>query len=530
MLKRLRVTLAACFFLLTLSLFLDFREMGLRILADNVLFLQFIPSCLSFSTAAAVSSAGFVVVLGITLLFGRVYCSTICPLGTGQDLISCLARKRRLDTKKNSKGGGYRFSSPHSGLRSALLSLTVLLLLGENNLALNLLDPFSSFGRIMANLVRPLVLGLNNLGAMVAESVGGTLLYQVQWPSLAPVSVGISLAILILVGWMSAHHGRLYCNTLCPVGTLLGLVARCSLLGLRFTQDRCIQCGACESVCKAACIDIDLGQIDLSRCVSCYNCLSVCPTQAIEIGKTRHRRSATPRSPSGRRQFLLTLFAGGMELLTQRTEDGQQRISPLQERPTTISEKKNCPISPPGSISVAHFNSHCTACHLCVSACPSQVLRPSFVGYGLSSMLQPQLDFRTGHCNFECTICTEICPSGAILPLTRKAKKQTQVGVARFIRENCVVFTDKTNCGACSEHCPTKAVHMVPYPQVGGRKLRIPEVNGAICVGCGGCEHACPTRPYKAIYVDGNPVHKLAEKPEETPVSVPPPTGEDFPF
>ncbi len=530
LLKRLRVTLAACFFLLTVTLFVDFREFGMRIIADQVLFLQFIPSCLRFFNSVAVGSAGCIAVLGITLLFGRVYCSTICPLGTGQDLISRLTHKRSLHKKKTTLGRGYRFSRPHSRLRYAMLSLTVLLLLTGNGLVLNLLDPFSSFGRIVANLVRPLVLGLNNLGAMVAESMGSTLLYQVQWPAVAPISVGISLAVLILVGWLSATHGRLYCNTLCPVGTLLGLLARFSLFRLRFAAERCIHCGRCEGVCKAGCINIDQEKIDLSRCVSCYNCLSVCPTQAIKIGKAQDQFSASSRHPSGRRQFILTLMAGGIGLLAEKAEAGQQRLSPLQARPTTLPEKRTCPIAPPGSISVEHFTSRCTACHLCVSACPSQVLTPSFLAYGLSSIMQPQLDFRTAHCNFDCTICSEVCPSGAISPLTREDKKRTQVGVAQFIRENCVVYTDKTNCGACSEHCPTKAVHMVPYLETDGRKLRIPEVNRAICVGCGGCEHACPTRPYRAIYVDGNPVHKPAEKPAETPVLPSPQTSEDFPF
>ena len=144
--------------------------------------------------------------------------------------------------------------------------------------------------------------------------------------------------------------------------------------------------------------------------------------------------------------------------------------------------------------------------------------------------MQPRMDFRTGHCNYECTICTEICPSGALKPLSVERKKETQLGVARFIKENCVVYTDHTNCGACSEHCPTKAVDMVPFPNNSGKQLVIPEVNPDICVGCGGCEHACPTKPYKAIYVDGNPVHKLAQKPVVKKIEQKVDPKKDFPF
>ncbi|MDD2337874.1 MAG: 4Fe-4S dicluster domain-containing protein [Geobacteraceae bacterium] len=529
-LKPLRVAIAACFFISTSFLFLDFREIGAHIIAEKVLFLQFVPSILNFLHHAVLGSAGFIVVLGMTLLFGRVYCSTICPLGTAQDIIARLSRKRRFNCEKKPKGAGHRFSMPHTRLRYTILSLTALLLLGGNGLLLNLFDPFSSFGRIVSNLVRPLVLSINNLGAVLAEYVGSHALYRVQWPAIAPLSVGVSLTVLIVVGWLNARHGRLYCNTLCPVGTLLGLLSKCSLFRIRFTLDTCIGCGLCESVCKAACIDINKQEIDVTRCVGCINCLNVCPVNALRIGRAPQRQASLTRQKPGRRTFIVSLVAAGMSMLTSRTEAEPQKVDTLQSRPTTIPEKKTGPVAPPGSASIAHFTSLCTACHLCVSACPSRVLVPSFLAYGLSGIMQPQLDFQASHCNFDCTICGQVCPSGAILPLVKESKKRTQVGVAKFIKENCVVYTANTNCGACSEHCPTKAVHMVPYVNGAGKKLVIPEVNGAVCVGCGGCEHACPTRPYKAIYVDGNPVHKLAQKPVETPLNQQPETSEDFPF
>jgi ferredoxin len=207
---------------------------------------------------------------------------------------------------------------------------------------------------------------------------------------------------------------------------------------------------------------------------------------------------------------------------------GQTSI--IQSRPSTIPEKITAPVSPPGSGSIAHFTSICTACHLCVSACPSRVLVPSFLQYGLSGMMQPRMDYHAGHCNYDCTVCLNVCPSGAIVPLTPEKKKLTQLGVAKFIKENCVVYTDNTNCGACSEHCPTKAVDMVPYLNTASKRLVIPEVNPDICIGCGGCEYACPTKPHKAIYVDGNRVHKLAEQPVEKKIDEKVDYKEDFPF
>ncbi|HKL81528.1 MAG TPA: 4Fe-4S dicluster domain-containing protein, partial [Desulfobacter sp.] len=283
-------------------------------------------------------------------------------------------------------------------------------------------------------------------------------------------------------------------------------------------------------VCKAGCIDVKTKQVDVSRCVACFNCLSACPDQAM-VYRSRFRKKlplpSHKNATRNRRNFMLTLAAGSLGKAAGRV-NATPSSPPIQARPTTIAENKTCPLSPPGSRGIERYTSICTACHLCVSACPSGLLAPSVSAFGLSNMMQPRMDFNRGHCNFDCTVCSNICPSGAILPLTIAQKQQTQVGVAKFIKENCVVYTDNTNCGACSEHCPTKAVTMVPYINAAGRNLVIPKMNEAICVGCGGCEHACPTRPYKAIYVDGNLVHKTAEKPQEKKLEQE--TSQDFPF
>ncbi|MCK9640839.1 MAG: 4Fe-4S dicluster domain-containing protein, partial [Prolixibacteraceae bacterium] len=161
------------------------------------------------------------------------------------------------------------------------------------------------------------------------------------------------------------------------------------------------------------------------------------------------------------------------------------------------------------SRSVGRFNKICTGCSLCVSACPTKVLQPSFLQYGMIGMMQPHMNYHKGLCEFDCTLCSDVCPTGAIVPITMDAKHLVQIGQVHFEKKNCIVEVEKTDCGACSEHCPTKAVHMIPYG-----KLFIPEVDQKICVGCGACEYACPTTPFKAIYVNGNPIHLAAEKPK----------------
>ena len=135
------------------------------------------------------------------------------------------------------------------------------------------------------------------------------------------------------------------------------------------------------------------------------------------------------------------------------------------------------------------------------------MIKPAFLEYGLGGMMQPMMDFEKGFCNYDCTVCSDVCPNGALLPLTMEEKHHNQMGQVKFILENCIVFTDGTHCGACSEHCPTQAVSMVPYKD----GLTIPHTEVEICVGCGGCEYVCPATPHKAIYVEGIKKHEKIE-------------------
>ena len=483
-LRLLRIWIALVFFLFTVFLFLDFRDFGARAIAGEVLYLQFVPSLLQFLDKATLGAAGFILVLVLTLVFGRVYCSFVCPLGIFQDVITRLAHKRMANPGEKKSTYRFSYSRPHYFLWYAVLILTVLFFLAGTGLVLNLLDPFSSFGRMVSHLFRPLVLGANNLGVPLLEQLGSHVLYRVQWPVFTLVSTGTALGTLMVVGWLSARHGRLYCNTLCPVGALLGLFSKISMFRIRISPDACESCRQCQRVCKAGCIDLKARTVDVSRCVACFNCLAVCPGQGLTLQNHWLRQTRQTLAEPGRRGFLIGLAAGGLGMAAGRVAAGP--VDPVvQTRPTTIPEAKTGPISPPGSVSVARFSSLCTACHLCVSVCPSRVLVPAFLDYGLSGMMQPKMDFRSGHCNYECKDCLEICPTGAILPLSREDKQQAQVGVARFIKENCVVYTDNTNCGACSEHCPTKAVDMVHYLNLPDRNLLIPKVNPDICIGCG---------------------------------------------
>ena len=521
LLKRLRVGISVFFLAFLVLLFIDFRKSFPKEVYEWAVSLQFVPSLLKTISVSGVVAFGFIIVLLLTILFGRVYCSMLCPLGIFQDFVSWLSGK----TKKKRK---YKYQKAWTILRYTLLAIAVLPLLFGSITLVTLLDPYSLFGRISTTLFKPVVVVFNNLfAAGFAKADIYNWLYRydmVPVPSAILIITTFFMAGIVLAAF---YRGRLYCNAVCPVGTFLGFISKFSIFKITLDKNQCTKCGRCARVCKSECIDLKTQKIDYSRCVACYNCLTVCTDRAMtykparseaivkpeRVAPTAAAKSKRAVSDPSKRNFLITGIVGvaalyGFKAPEIQTEPKKTKvIKPKGE--STVPEKKTSPVSPPGSRSVERFNKICTGCSLCVSACPTKVLQPAFLEYGLIGMMQPHMNYRKGLCEFDCNLCSDVCPTGAIVPITMEAKHLLQIGQVHFEKKNCIVETEKTDCGACSEHCPTKAVHMVPYG-----KLFIPEVDQKICVGCGACEYACPTTPYKAIFVDGNPIHLAAEKPK----------------
>jgi ferredoxin len=524
-LKKLRVFVSVFIFLLTALLFLSFDPDSkfASSLSGSILFLQFVPSAVKFFYLFTIASIGFFVIIILTFFFGRVYCSTICPLGTLQDIISFLSKK--IKRKKY-----FGFSKPHSILRYSILSITLLSVLSGFIIFLNLLDPYSNFGKISSLLFKPVLIFINNIAASSLENLNLYIIYPVEFKGIRLFSLIYPLIFLLVVVWLSFNYGRLFCNTICPVGTLLGFISKFSLFKISAESESCRGCRLCERACKAGCIDKNNKEVDFTRCVGCYNCFTVCPKNKINFVRRKYK-TGIPSSKlpidEGKRNFIKSSVTSLFSLA------GISIIQIIPKKESKVPVYRANPVSPPGSKSLEHFTDTCTACHLCVSACPAQVLQPSFLEYGFLGILQPVMDYSTSYCNYECTICTEVCPTGAILPLRPEEKKLIQLGKSKFIKENCVVFTENTACGACSEHCPTKAVKMIPYVPENNpslKNLHLPEVHEEYCTGCGACEHACPTKPYKSIYVEGNPVHLAAKKPPKEKLEEKIDYQEDFPF
>lgn len=166
---------------------------------------------------------------------------------------------------------------------------------------------------------------------------------------------------------------------------------------------------------------------------------------------------------------------------------------------------RHTPIVPPGAVSLRHLAQHCTGCQLCVAVCPNGVLRPSS---GIMTLMQPESSYERGYCRPECVKCSEVCPAGAIEPITVADKSAIQIGHAVWVRENCVPLTDGVACGNCARHCPTGAITMVPSDPSMADSPQVPVINEERCIGCGACENLCPARPFSAIYVEGHECHR----------------------
>lgn len=520
MLRRIRTTLALVVFVLITLLFLDVTG-TLHKYFGWLASIQFWPALL----ALHVGVLALLVVL--TLVFGRIYCSIICPLGVMQDVVSRLHGIR----KKNR----FTYSKEKRWLRYTVLAVFIVSALAGVNAVVSLLAPYSSYGRIAGSLMKPVYEAGNNVLAAIAESVNSYAFYSVDvWLKSLPTLIvaSVTLVVIAVLAW---RGGRTYCNTICPVGTILSFLARFSWFKVRIDGSKCVNCGLCTKNCKASAIDFKNHKIDYSRCVVCGDCIGKCHKGAISLssrrtdkrtsrqvnkqtsGQADKRTSQNADSANllvnssagvlstneSRRSFLLGVaVAATGAALAQEKKKVDGGLAAIEDK---VAPRRLTPLTPPGSLSAQHFAQHCTACQLCVSTCPNGVLRPST---DLSTFMQPTMSYERGYCRPECTKCGEVCPTGAIKPITRAIKSATQIGHAVWLKKNCVPLTDGVECGNCARHCPTGAITMIPLNPKDERSPKIPAVNEARCIGCGACENLCPARPFSAIYVEGHEVHR----------------------
>lgn len=506
MLRKIRIVLAAIFFLGVTLLFLDFTG-TIHAWLGWMAKIQFLPAVLA---ANVLVIAGLLI---LTLLFGRVYCSVICPLGVMQDIISWCRGKLK---KKNRFRFGYE--PANNWLRYGMLALFVVALILGIHALVALVAPYSAYGRIASNLLAPVWQWGNNLLAGWAERADSYSFYTVDvWIKSLPTFI-IAIATFIIIFIFAWTKGRTWCNTVCPVGTTLGFLSRFSLFAPVINTEKCNNCGLCGKSCKSSCIDTKEHKIDYSRCVACMDCIGNCKHGAIHFalrypvkpGMTKEshcnfdsEKQVEKSTDQSRRQFLTTsalvIAAGALKAQDMKVDGGLTDISNAQ------MPCRNTPLVPAGSLSLKNFTNHCTGCQLCVSVCPNQVLRPST---SLENLMQPEMSYERGYCRPECNKCSQVCPAGAIRPITKEEKSSIQIGHAVVNLKHCVVNTDGVKCGNCARHCPVGAIRMVRKDPDNPDSLMIPTVNEERCIGCGACENLCPARPLAAIHVEGHEIHR----------------------
>ena len=507
MLRKIRTILAGVFFVLITLLFLDFTGTMHHWLSWMAK-IQFLPAVLALNVGVVV------VLVLLTLLFGRIYCSVICPLGVFQDVIA------RLNRKKNK----YSFSKALSWLRYTMLGVMVVALVAGIGSVFQLLAPYSAYGRIATMLFQPVWKAGNNILASIAEHVDSYAFYHVEQVAAVGAVMAIAVITFIVVSVLALRNGRTYCNTICPVGTVLSFFARFSFLKIRFDEEKCRNCSLCSKNCKAACIDYKTHTVDYSRCVVCGNCISKCKFGALVYahsvspasGQVANNsrveetqidngggKTTTDKPDKGRRTFLLATALVTTAVIAQEKKKVDGGLAKIEEKKMPA---RKTPITPPGSLSAANMAKRCTGCQLCVSDCPNGVLRPST---SLISIMQPVMSYERGYCRPECTRCSEVCPTGAIKPITREEKAETRIGQAVVIQENCLMVEKGVDCGNCARHCPAGAIELVQIDESDENSPFVPSVDADRCIGCGACEHLCPVRPFSAIYVEGREVHSV---------------------
>lgn len=492
MLKKVRVIIASLFFVLITLLFLDTTG-ALHLWFGWMAKIQLLPAVLALNFAVVA------VLALVTLLFGRIYCSVICPLGIMQDIISWFSARRK------GKRARFTYKKANNWLRYGMLVLFVVLMVAGVSSIAALIAPYSAYGRIASNLLSPVWGWMVNLAAAIDGRIGAYNIYptDVYIKSLPLFIVAlVTFIVIFIIAWKG---GRTWCNTICPVGTVLGAISRFSIFRVEIDESKCTGCTICSKKCKSSCINPAEHKIDYSRCVACFDCIDNCSQGAIRYKlRSSKKKSAEEeaKADAGRRAFLIgSVMAGtaaAFEAKAQKLDGGLAEV--LDKKVPERGER----IVPAGAESIKHFHQHCTACQLCVQNCPNKVLRPSA---DFDHFMQPEMQFDKGYCRPECTNCSQVCPAGAIKPITPEEKTVVHIGHAVVNHDLCVSVTDEVGCGTCARNCPVGAIKMVPRNPEDKKSPRVPAVDEAMCIGCGKCEYLCPARPYSAIHVDGNLVH-----------------------
>ena len=421
----IRLAVAAVMFIITVLAFLPLSKPLAYILQMNL------------GAAAAKLIADFsIITLSIVLVnllaafvFGRFYCSVVCPFGILQDIIGSIFR-RKSGAHKN-----------HFYIRYTVAALCAALMLGGVSAVLRYLDPYSNFGNILTGFL-----------------------------NLKEASI-LTFIPLIVIAALVIWQNRIFCTTICPVGTILGLCSKFGIFKMYISEEICKGCGQCEKECPTGAIVSKEKSLDNERCIRCMRCVAKCPGRGILYGKKQEKITFS----ASRRNFITAGVVAAVAIGV--FAKGKEAVSSI------IEGLKKRPICPPGAGSPERFAQSCTNCGLCVEHCKGKVLKKPDAEYETV-----HVDFSSGKCEFDCKNCSDVCPTGALKKMTLEEKQNCRIGLVKLDYEKC------TKCGLCAHSCPKHAFSHKPG--------ETPVYNAAKCVGCGACQNICPTSAIEIISIN----------------------------
>jgi polyferredoxin/Pyruvate/2-oxoacid:ferredoxin oxidoreductase delta subunit len=505
--RRLRVASQVLFTLLFFFLLLESGTIAVAHLPQTGFFFYIDPLFLWINVLAGPFFHAFLLALAplaLTMVLGRFFCGWACPMGALQQFFTWLGSRRR--SRKIVVG--------HRALRWKYLGLIALLAASLFATQwLGWLDPFSLLTRSSSVALAP---GLNFIAQHALEAGADTnrtagkaikplydlsrrfLLSNRQRTFLGAAFIGaVFLGLLLL----NLYRRRFFCNFVCPLGALYGLLGKYSLFRLRI-NDRCTRCNACAGHCTYH--NGPYQDYLKSECLVCMNCLADCPSAAIDVRWRPSPREQAPAvaSPKGmdvavlpqRRHFLAAIGCGlAAAALPQIAAGKKVKAHPF--------------IRPPGAAAEKDFLKRCARCGACMQACPTNAIQPAVFQAGLDGLWTPIIAPAVGYCEYECNRCTQVCPTHALAALSLEAKKQFKLGTAVINRSACYTYADGYNCGVCEEHCPVpeKAIRLreVEVQNFRGKVKKVKQVYVVpdLCIGCGICENVCPRTDAPAILV-----------------------------
>lgn len=517
---RIRRGVQIVFLLLFLGLVLLARPApGIEPGTSWKLFFLFDPLILiaTWLAAHAVPTAALLslIVIGVTVVTGRVFCGWVCPLGTIHDVTGRLFDLRGRARKRPAHWSRWQLAKYY-----LLVGMLAMAVLGGHWVCI--VDPIVLLYRTTATALLPAAQWAVEEGSTavfnhdpgvgplrltsVTDPVYGFLVHNVFLvPDQAFLGSGLIVVLFVGLLVLNGYRRRFWCRYLCPLGALLGLFAWRPMLRRALQEGACNECELCGMTCHGAASKVPGDQWKPSECLGCLNCTDSCPRDALGFRWvwTWRRTPAVGGVGLSRRAALGAVLGGVGGLALMRSNPLSRAQTPNPLRPIFHPRL----IRPPGARPEREFLQRCTACGLCMKVCPTGGLQPALTEAGLEGLWTPRLVPHVGYCDFNCNLCGRVCPTEAIEPLTLEEKQQRKIGLASFDRSRCIPYAYGRDCMVCEEHCPVpdKAIYFLEVEiqdRDGQTKtIKQPHVDPDLCIGCGVCENVCVFKDRPAIRV-----------------------------